>query len=179
MRKSVTPAKAGAPLFSAFKKSGIPALAAMTMVVLASPAAAQDRAPPYWASIASGQAMTRAGPGRTYPGLWLYQRRDLPVRVLKVYDNWRLIEDPDGDKGWMLVSLMSAQRTALVTPGEPAAIHEKKAAASRVAYRAEPGVAVRLERCDGRWCRVAIGKRRGWMAQSRLYGLAPGEALRD
>ena len=77
-------------------------------MLLSAPAAAQEKQPPYWASIASGQAMTRTGPGKNYPGIWLYQRRDLPVRVVKKYDNWRLIQDPDGAQGWMLVTL--AQR---------------------------------------------------------------------
>jgi SH3-like domain-containing protein len=58
-------------------------IAALLIVTAAAPAAAQDRAPPYWASIASGQAMMRTGPGRNYPGIWLYQRRDLPIRVVK------------------------------------------------------------------------------------------------
>ena len=89
------------------------------MLLLAAPAAAQDKKPPYWASIASGQAMMRTGPGRNYPGIWLYQRRDLPVRVVKKYQNWRLIEDPDGAQGWMLVTLLSDRRTAIVKPGEP------------------------------------------------------------
>ena len=154
-------------------------LLAAILLGLGASAAAQDRAPPYWASIASGEAMTRAGPGRTYPGLWLYKRRDLPVRVLKLYENWRLIEDPDGDKGWMLVSLMSAQRTAIVRPGEPRPIHEKRAAASRVAFLAEPGVVGKVDQCDGDWCRIAVGKRAGWIRQGELYGVAPGEAFAD
>ena len=154
-------------------------LFALILLALGAAASAQDRSPPYWASIASGEAMTRAGPGRTYPGLWLYKRRDLPVRVLKLYENWRLIEDPDGDKGWMLVSLMSAQRTAIVKPGEPRPIHEKRASASRVAYLAEPGVVGKIDECDGDWCRFAAGKRRGWIRQSELHGVASGEAFSD
>jgi SH3-like domain-containing protein len=55
----------------------------MTMLLVSPPAAAQDKQPPYWASIASGEAMMRKGPGRNYPGTWLYKRRDLPVRVVK------------------------------------------------------------------------------------------------
>ena len=55
------------------------------LLIFAAPAFAQDRQPPYWASIASGEAMMRTGPGRNYPGTWLYQRRDLPVRVVKTY----------------------------------------------------------------------------------------------
>ena len=58
---------------------------AATLLAVAAPAVAQDKAVPYWASISSGEAMTRTGPGRNYPGVWLYKRRDLPVRVLKRY----------------------------------------------------------------------------------------------
>ena len=49
------------------------------LLVLAMPASAQDAKVPYWASISSGEAMMRSGPGRTYPGTWLYKRRDLPA----------------------------------------------------------------------------------------------------
>ena len=108
--------------------------AALLLSALAAPAAAQDKKPPYWASIASGKAMTRTGPAKNYPGIWLYQRRDLPVRVLKKYDSWRLIEDPDGDQGWMLVTLLSDRRTALVKPGDPRPIRtepsERRASAT-------------------------------------------------
>ncbi|WP_246444029.1 hypothetical protein [Sphingomonas sediminicola] len=34
---------------------------------LAVPAVAQDKKPPYWASIASGEAMMRTGPGAIIP----------------------------------------------------------------------------------------------------------------
>ena len=59
-------------------RRGLLALVALSLAV---PAAAQDKKPPYWASIASGEAMMRTGPGRNYPGIWLYKRRDLPIRA--------------------------------------------------------------------------------------------------
>ena len=147
------------------------------LICLATAASAQDKVPPYWASIASGEAMIRTGPGRNYPGTWLYQRRDLPVRVVKIYSSWRLIEDPDGTRGWMLVTLLSDRRTALVKPGQPRPIHEKRDAASRVAYLAEPGVVGRIEDCDGDWCQIEIGKRRGYIARDALYGLDGSEVI--
>ena len=152
-------------------------LLVIALLSAAGPAAAQDKKPPYWASIASGEAMIRTGPGRNYPGTWLYKRRDLPVRVVKLYTNWRLIEDPDGVRGWMLVTLLSDRRTAIVKPGQPRAIHEKKASASRIAYLAEPGVVGRIEQCDGGWCKFAVGARRGWIAQGDLYGVSIQEQI--
>src|SRR5262245_61294111 len=82
-------------------------------------AAQAPRAVPYWASIASGRAMMRTGPGQTYPGTWLYVRPDLPIRVVEVYRDWRKVSDPSGTTGWMLVRLLSDQRTAIVRRGEP------------------------------------------------------------
>lgn len=152
--------------------------ALLAVLVAAAPSAAQDGpTTPYWASIASGEAMMRVGPGRTYPGKWLYKRRDLPVKVHKRYDNWRLIEDPDGERGWMIVSLMSADRTAMIEGDEPQPIHERPTSASRVAYLAEPGVIAKLDDCDGRWCRVRIGNRLGYIVQGSLYGVEPGERV--
>ena len=171
----VTPAKAGVQ--GAMKKSWIPAFAGMTMMLVTPPAAAQDRQPPYWASIASGEAMMRTGPGKNYPGVWLYKRRDLPIRVVKTYPNWRMIEDPDGTRGWMLVSLLSDRRTAIVKQGEPRPIHAEANSSSRVRYRAEPGVVGRISKCREGWCRIAIGKRQGFIRTSDIWGVGEGETV--
>ena len=111
-------------------------LVAIGLLCAATVASAQDKKPPYWASIASGEAMMRTGPGRNYPGIWLYKRRDLPVRVLQIYPNWRKIEDPDGELGWMLVTLLSDRRTAIVRPGAPRDVRTKPNAGAAVRYRA-------------------------------------------
>ena len=148
------------------------------LLTLASTASAQDKKPPYWASIASGEAMMRTGPGRNYPGTWLYKRRDLPIRVIKIYPNWRLIEDPDGTRGWMLVSLLSDRRTAIVKPGKPRPIHERPDPSSRVAYLAEQGVVGRLEECANDWCRIRLGKRQGHVRTSDIWG-ASGQSPQE
>ena len=169
----VIPAKAGTQ-FSLLR--WFPAVAGM-MMMLAAPASAQDKKPPYWASIASGEAMMRTGPGKNYPGVWLYKRRDLPVRVVKTYPNWRLIEDPDGTKGWMLVTLLSDRRTAIVKPGRPRAIHAEASDSSRVRYRAEPGVVGRIEKCANGWCHIAIAHREGHIRVADIWGVGPGETV--
>jgi SH3-like domain-containing protein len=148
----------------------------MTMMMCA-PAAAQDRQPPYWASIASGEAMMRTGPARTYPGIWLYQRRDLPVRVLQRYETWRLIEDPDGARGWMLSTMLSDRRTAMVKSGDPRPIRAQPDEASPARYLAEPGVVGQISKCRGGWCRIAFGKRQGFVRTSDIWGVGEDEAV--
>ena len=150
---------------------------ALLIAAAAAPAAAQDKQPPYWASISSGQAMSRTGPARTYPGVWLYQRRDLPVWVLRRDEDWRLIQDPDGDQGWMLATLLSDRRTAIVKPGDPRPIHSDPNEVSRVKYRAEHGVVGRISKCDGSWCRIEIGRRDGYIREADIWGVGDHEVV--
>ena len=147
------------------------------LLSLAAPAGAEERQPPYWASIASGEAMMRTGPGKNYPGIWLYKRRDLPIGVVKTYPNWRMIEDPDGTRGWMLVSLLSDRRTAIVKEGEPRAIQARPESESRVRYHAEPGVVGRIEKCRDGWCHISIGKRKGYIRSADVWGVSEGETV--
>lgn len=152
-------------------------IAALLVVAVAGPAAAQDKTPPYWASIASGKAMMRTGPGRNYPGTWLYQRRDLPIRVVKTYPNWRMIEDPDGVKGWMLVTLLSDRRTAIVKQGPPRDMHAGASGTSPVRYRAEAGVVGQIDKCRDGWCRFKVAGRQGYISMADIWGVSEGEAL--
>jgi SH3-like domain-containing protein len=137
--------------------------------------AQEKRQTPYWASISAGKAMMRTGPGKNYPATWLYQRADLPVKVLEVYPSWRKVQDPDGTAGWMLVNLLSDTRTAIVRGTEPRPLHEAPQAGSRVTFRVEPGVVGRLSECANNWCRLDVAGRGGFISTDHIWGTDPGE----
>ncbi len=143
---------------------------------LAIPAWAQQRKPPYFASINADKARMRTGPGKNYPASWLYQRRDLPIKVIDIYGEWRKIEDPDGTQGWMQVNLLSDARTAMVV----GTILEMRAAPrfnARINWRAAPGVVGRISRCAGGWCWLDVRGRGGYVEQSHIWGTEPGETM--
>jgi SH3-like domain-containing protein len=152
-------------------------LAGLALLTLAAAAQAQDKPVPYWASIDSGKALMRTGPATTYPAVWLYQRRDLPIRVLKRYEDWRLIEDSEGTRGWMRRVLLSDTRTALITGSAPRAVHARADEGSRVRYRVEPGVVGRIDDCGEGWCHIRFGSREGHIKVSDLWGLDPNEIV--
>jgi hypothetical protein len=43
-------------------------------------------------------------------------RAGLPVEIIAEYETWRRIRDSEGTEGWVLHSLLSGRRTALVMP---------------------------------------------------------------
>ena len=151
-------------------------LAILLASTIATDAGAQERQVPYWASIAAGKALMRTGPDRTYPALWLYQRRDLPVRVLQVVGPWRRVQEQDGTAGWMLATLLAARRTAVVT-SYYRPINSAAGSEGRLLWQAAPGVIGRISRCDGEYCRIQIGEKIGYIGQSGLWGLDPAERL--
>jgi SH3-like domain-containing protein len=109
--------------------------------------------------------------------VWLYQRRDLPVRVVKKYQTWRLIRDPDGAQGWMLVTLLSDRRTAIVKPGKPRPVRTEPNDRAKVRYMAEQGVVGRISKCASGWCHIEVGKRDGYIRISDLWGVAENEVV--
>lgn len=152
------------------------AAACVAATALAGTAAveAQTRKPPYHASIAASKARMRTGPGRNYPASWLYVRPDLPIRVVDIYRDWRKVEDPDGTQGWMQVGLLSDTRTAIVRNGITV-LREQPSPSGRVAWRAAPGVVGRISRCARGWCYLDVKGRGGFVEQSQIWGVAPGE----
>lgn len=143
--------------------------------LIASGAAFAQSKPPYWASISAGQAKMRTGPGRQFPASWLYQRSNLPVKVIETYPNWRKIEDPDGIQGWMQANLISTDRTGLVR-GEIRPLREAPDGEARIIWRAEPGVVGKLSECRRGWCKLDVRGRIGYIEATHIWGVDAQEA---
>lgn len=144
-----------------------PALAAAMM---ASPASAADDKVPYWASVDTDVANMRVGPGESYRIDWVYRRHHLPVKVIRREGPWRMIEDPDGTRGWMRDLLLSRQRSAIVTAGEPAEIHAEAGDSARMLWRVEAGVVGLLGDCKAGWCPFDVEGHKGFVRAERLWG---------
>jgi SH3-like domain-containing protein len=149
---------------------------ALGLTTLSADGAQAQRKPPYFASIASGKARMRTGPGRQYPASWLYQREDLPIKVIDIYGEWRKIEDPDGTQGWMQVNLLSETRTAMVI-GRIVEMRSAPRFNALVNWRAAPGVVGRISRCGHGWCWFDVRGRGGYVEQSHIWGVDPNESV--
>ena len=145
------------------------ALAAMTGATAAPLRAADDENGPYWASLRDQPANLRVGPGREYRISWVYVRAGVPMKVLRMIGGWRLVEDIDGARGWMLAQFLSRTRTATVK-GPIAEIRENSDGTGHLLWRAEPGVTGKLGDCGPAWCKFDIGGRRGFVAKAAVWG---------
>jgi SH3-like domain-containing protein len=162
-----------------------PAAAAATTEV--SPAPASSGLPvPRFVSLKSDRVNLRKGPSTDYPTLWVYRRAGLPLEVIAEVDGWRQVRDADGATGWVLQSLLSGRRTALVVPWDVkqdqppplVPLRGDDTAGAPVVANVEAGVIATVRSCDRRWCYVVVGDFRGYVEQKKLWGVYDGENVR-
>ena len=137
---------------------------------------------PRFVSIKSQPVNVRSGPNRDNDVNWVYTRVGLPVEIIAEYDNWRRIRDWEGAEGWVLHSLLSGRRTALISPPAKAVddfvpLHAAADRQSPITARLQAGVLATVKRCGGSWCRVIGQGYDGWIEQERLWGVYPGETI--
>ena len=140
---------------------------------------------PRYVSLKSDRVHIRQGPGTDHKVLWVFKRAGLPVEVIKEFEGWRQVRDAEGTTGWLLQSLVSGRRTALILPWEI-----KVEPAPQIALRAdardsaaavaivEAGVIANIRSCDGRWCYVSVGDFRGYIEQKKLWGVYESEVVK-
>ena len=130
----------------------------------------QDREVPYWATLRANEVNLRVGPSEDYRIDWVYRRKGMPVKVIRVLEGWRLIEDPDGARGWVVSRLLSPDLGVMVTGKNPAPMREDADLNAAIKWRLEPGVVGTLRDCSDNWCEITVGARRGYVQQDQLWG---------
>ena len=142
---------------------------------------------PRYASLKTDRVNLREGPSKDNRTAWVFQRAGLPVEIVAEYETWRRIRDSEGTEGWVLHSLLSGRRTALIMPwakngSEPLALYERADEGSGVVARMQTNVIASVKQCTNAWCRVGVvqpGSREiaGFIKQDRLWGVYPNEKM--
>lgn len=128
---------------------------------------------PRYVSLKRGEVLGRKGPGKDYPGVWVYRARGLPVQVVAETQDWRRVCDPDGGAVWIHRSMVDGRRTVLSTGAEPVSLLESPRPGAAVTGLLVPRALAGLDRCQGDWCRLSVGGVSGWAPAARLWGVAP------
>ncbi len=133
---------------------------------------------PRFVALRADEVYMRIGPGKRYPIEWVYRRRDLPVEIVREFEEWRLVRDQENTKGWVHQATLAPRRTGIVIGGEQVLRRDARDDAAPVA-RLKPGVIVRLRTCEAAsdWCQTQVQDYRGWMKRNEVWGTLPGEGI--
>ncbi|NNE79563.1 MAG: aspartyl-trna synthetase [Silicimonas sp.] len=156
------------------------AFAILTLCALASWASASERGKvtnlpiPRYVSLKADEGNVRRGPSLSHRIDWVFKRRNMPLEVTGEHGHWRRVLDRDGQGGWVHYSLLSGARHVIVET-DLTPMRVKPSPDAPVNAYAEAGVVARLGNCSLDWCRINVGRSRGWVEKSVLWGVKPDE----
>ncbi len=141
---------------------------------------------PRFVSLKSDKVNLRNGPGTDYPTSWVFRHAGLPLEVIKEFEGWRQVRDAEGTTGWVIQSFLSGRRTALISPWDVktgqqiprVSIRSDDSQSSRVVADVEAGVIANILSCDGAWCLLAVDQFRGYVEQTKLWGVYSREVVK-
>jgi SH3-like domain-containing protein len=135
---------------------------------------------PRFVSLKADRVTVRGGPDKDHDVAWIYTRIGWPVEITAEFENWRRIRDCDGAEGWVYHSLLAGKRTAAVQLKDKtdlAPLYQAPDAHSGVSARLQVGVLASVKHCSGTWCQISGDGFAGWVEQSALWGVYPGEKI--
>jgi SH3-like domain-containing protein len=135
---------------------------------------------PRYVSLKTDRVNLREGPSKDHPTKWVFQRAGLPVEITAEFETWRKIRDSEGAEGWVLHSLLSGRRTALVGPGKEGqtfSLYARPNLKSDYVAKLQSGVIGNIRTCDGDWCRIEGEGFDGYIKQVELWGVYPNEKV--
>jgi SH3-like domain-containing protein len=134
---------------------------------------------PRYVSLKSDRVNLREGPSKDHRTQWVFERAGLPVEITAEFEQWRKIRDSEGTEGWVLQQLLSGRRTAIIAPWKKdfMILHASVGGSQDLVARLQPGVIASVKSCDGKWCRIYGEGYDGYIEQTLLWGVYPGEKV--
>ncbi|MBC7431395.1 MAG: hypothetical protein H7345_04945 [Rubritepida sp.] len=137
---------------------------------------------PRFVPLRSDRVNLRVGPDVRFPVEWRYERRDLPVQIIREHEQWRRIRDVDGTEGWVHQSNLTPNRRTYLIRGNPTGevqLRRRPETDAPAVARLRPGVIGRLRACEpaSEWCEVQAGDTRGFVQRGAIFGVLPGEKV--
>ena len=123
---------------------------------------------PKYASIKKEKAYSRHNASFDAPLEWIYQKKNLPILIIRERDNWREIRDIDGYISWMHVSMISNKRTFINREDQNLLKYKNNNIVNAIVKK---GVVGKIINCDEIFCKVKIKNYKGWVEKKYLWGI--------
>ncbi len=134
----------------------------IVLLVLSSSKAKSD-----FLSLKSNTVNMRVGPGLDYPVKWVYLKKNMPLKLINNFENWRQVRDMNGEEGWIQVGLLSTNRY-LVTKNITIGYSDNKKNFIKITI--DPIVTLKFIKCEEDICKVSVQGYKVWVEKKNVWG---------
>ena len=125
---------------------------------------------PYkFVSTKSNEVNIRSEPGLDNQVIYKLIKKSEPLKVIREFEEWLLVEDISKESGWVHHAVVSNKRFVIVT--KPADLHKQPVVSSKIIAKIMPEVRCALYLCEKEFCNIECNKYKGWVLLENLWGV--------
>ena len=123
----------------------------------------------YYLTLKYNEVNVRYGPGRDYPVKYVYNKKNLPVKVIDKSREWKKIIDFKKNSGWIHETQLKKSKSFILLKDQ--ILFTKPTKHSKPLFKIAKGRLLIVKKCKKNWCRVKTENFLGWVKADEVGGL--------
>jgi len=119
-------------------------------------------------SLKKNKVNVRYGPGFDYEVKYIYKKKNLPVKIIDIKENFRKIIDIKKNSGWIHVSQLKKTKSFITK--EDKILFKKPSLFSKPIAKIQKGRLLLYKKCQKNWCKVKTANYTGWLEINNIWG---------
>ena len=122
----------------------------------------------YYLILKNNKVNVRYGPGREYPIKYVYNKKNLPLKVIDKKENFKKIIDFKKNSGWIHISQLKKSNSLIIL--ENKILFKKPSKYSKPLAKLQKGRLLIIKKCKNKWCQITTDNYKGWIDTANIWG---------
>ena len=119
-------------------------------------------------SLKKNKVNVRYGPSFDSPVKFIYNKINLPIKLIDKKENWRRILDVKNNSGWIHSSQLK-QINSIITLSDKI-LFKRPTIFSKPIAKIKKGRVLIIQNCQTKWCKIKTNNIKGWIQRKNLWG---------
>ena len=122
----------------------------------------------YFLMLKNNKVNVRYGPDLNSPIKYIYNKKNLPIKVIDKKENFRRIIDIKNNSGWIHTSQLRKNKSFILLENQ--ILFSKPTKYSKPIVKISSGRLLLVKKCKIKWCKITTGDFSGWVFKNYLWG---------
>ena len=119
-------------------------------------------------SLKKNKVNVRYGPSFESPVKFIYNKIDLPIKLIDKKENWRRILDVKNNSGWIHSSQLKQINSIIALSDK--ILFTRPTIFSKPIAKIKKGRVLIIQNCQTNWCKIKTDNIKGWIERKNLWG---------
>ena len=122
----------------------------------------------YFLMLKNNKVNVRYEPDLNSPIKYIYNKKNLPIKVIDKKENFRRIIDIKNNSGWIHTSQLRKNKSFILLENQ--ILFSKPTKYSKPIVKISAGRLLLVKKCKLKWCRVKTENYTGWIKSEKVWG---------